>query len=76
MIKAPYFAGTRVFQSDNGFSYRLQIWVGDVDYLHAPPTLSDESTKTYKTSQTATRAMLARLTAILTGSALGPVAKR
>ena len=66
MIKPPYFTAQRVFPSDNGFSYRIQIWQGDVDYLHEPPNITDESKKVYKTGVTATRAMLARLTTILT----------
>jgi hypothetical protein len=34
---------TRVFLSDEGWSWRVEIWVGNLDTRNAPPTKTRES---------------------------------
>lgn len=70
MIKAPYYISTQVFPSDGGFSWRIKVWLGDVDVLHAPPSRVEESKKASKTEATATRAALAAYTKIVTSPSL------
>lgn len=65
MTKPPYYTAIRVFPSDAGFSYRIEIWVGDVDIRNTEPHRIDESKRAYKSPAVATNAMLARLAALL-----------
>lgn len=55
MIIAPFKITTRVFQSDDGWSYQIQWWTGPV-YTSGEPTGSMESTKAYRTAATAWKA--------------------
>lgn len=64
MILAPYFTAQRVFKSDDGWTFTIEWWSGDVDYLNVPPNGRAQG-KTYSTPRQATSAMLMKLEGIL-----------
>lgn len=67
MITAPYFTTQRVFQSDEGWTFAIEWWSGNVDYHNAPPTGRADG-RAYKTPQQASVAMIRKLESIVRGA--------
>lgn len=66
-MPAPYVIATHVIAADEGWMWRIEWWVGNVDVKNTAPTDYAEAKKAYKTARAASAAMVKKLSSLVLG---------